>query len=138
MYALKWHRELTVEKWRAFGMTKQILMIANELNRVENAIKKADEKEAMNGIERAFELLDLTISIAPRKNMARELLRFRELLALQYVEKRKSPGEVYVLQKVLLSLCGEAYRLLANSSGKANGDKDHSHTSNGSTAWRAQ
>jgi hypothetical protein len=112
MYALKWHRTLTVEKWRNFGTTKQILMIANELNRAENCVKKNDTEEGNNAFERAFELIDLTVDSVSEKNFVRELIRFRGLLALQYIKKNKSAKEINTLQKVLLSLSGEAYRLL--------------------------
>ncbi len=112
MYTMKWHRELTIEKWREFGTSKQILMIANELNRAANFAQRNDEAETTNALERAFELLDLTVSIGIRKNMLRELLRFREILSLQYISKTRSAEDIGSSQKVLLSLNGEAYNLL--------------------------
>jgi hypothetical protein len=117
MYALKWHRTLTADKWRNFGITRQILMIANELNRAEHCIEKNDTTEGINALERAFELIDLTVDTVSRKNIIRELIRFRELLAGQYIKKEKSPKEINALQKALVSLNGEAYRLLADSFG---------------------
>lgn len=117
MYALKWHRTLTVEKWRNFGVTKQVLMIANELNRAEHSTVGGDFEEATNALERALELVDLTVDSASKKSVVRELIRFRELLALQYIKKEKSAVEIGALQKVLLTLNGEAYRLLADSFG---------------------
>jgi hypothetical protein len=117
MYKLKWHKNLTIEKWNNFGTTKQLLMIANELNRAEHSARKDDEKEVINALERAFELIDLTVSVTCKKNMVRELLIFREMLALQFIKKKKSGAEINSLQKVLLSLNEEAYKVLPHSTG---------------------
>jgi hypothetical protein len=114
MYIMKWHKELTDKRWQEFGTAKQILMIANELNRAENCVRKDDGDEARNALERTFELLDLTIGIMSRKNMVRELLRFREMLALQYTKRKKHAEEISGLQRILLSLNCEAYKLLHN------------------------
>ena len=118
MYKLKWHKNLTIEKWNDFGTTKQILMIANELNRAEHSARKDDEKEVINAIERAFELIDLTISVACKKNMVRELLRFREMLALEFAKEKKSAAGINSLQKVLLSLNSDAFKVLSHSETK--------------------
>ena len=89
MYKLKLHKNLDGEKWKTFDKSQQILMIANELNRAKNWIIKDDLEEVTNCYERAFELLDLTISLTARKNLLRELLRFREMLAIQYIARKR-------------------------------------------------
>ncbi|MBC8525629.1 MAG: hypothetical protein ISS28_02020 [Candidatus Cloacimonetes bacterium] len=93
MYKLKFHKNLDIKKWNKFSKSQQILMIANELNRAKNWIIKGDLDEVNNCYERAFELLDLTISLTTRKNLLKELLRFREIFALQYLNA-KNPEDI--------------------------------------------
>lgn len=93
MYKLKFHKNLDIKKWNKFSKSQQILMIANELNRAKNWFLRSDLEEVNNCYERAFELLDLTISLATRKNLVKELLRFREIFALQYLNA-KNPEDI--------------------------------------------
>ena len=112
MYTLKLHKNLTKERWQTFGETKQLLMIANELNRAKNWIKKKDIEETMSAYERAFELLDLTISITTDANRLKELLRFREFLGFYYQCKEKKIDFADKLLRTLLSLDKQAYQVL--------------------------
>ena len=61
-------------------------MIANELNRAKYMFRKKDVHEMKQALERAFELIDLTVEHA-RQNLRYELLRFREVLAMFYVNE---------------------------------------------------
>ncbi|MGC9338059.1 MAG: hypothetical protein ACP5EQ_08275 [Candidatus Cloacimonadia bacterium] len=90
MYNLKFHKDLDLEKWSKFTPTQQILLIANELNRARNWIVRGDTEEVNNCYERAFELLDLTIAMKYRKNLVKELLRAREVLALLNLNNEKN------------------------------------------------
>ncbi|GAG41810.1 unnamed protein product [marine sediment metagenome] len=63
-------------------------MIANELNRAKNWIKKNDLEEVKNCYERALELLDLTVEITKDKNRLKEYLRLREMMGKLYLEKK--------------------------------------------------
>ncbi|MFH1540480.1 MAG: hypothetical protein ABID79_01320 [Elusimicrobiota bacterium] len=110
---LKYHKTLTEEKWLQFPLHKQILMIANELNRAKNWIIKNDSQEVKNCYERAFELIDLTVAVSTGKNLLREFLRFREILAQLYSEKENNAEMNQKLYNVLLLLNKESYNLLA-------------------------
>jgi len=112
MYKLKLHKNLNRKKWQTFNRYQQILMVANELNRAKNWIIKGDLEEVINCYERAFELLDLTISLTTRKNLLKELLRFREMLAVQYISKQKDIALNQKLFNVLLSLDKDSYNIL--------------------------
>jgi len=110
---LKYHKNLTLEKWGNFPFHKQILMVANELNRAKNWIEKKDAGELALCYERAFELLYLTIEMLKEKNKRKELLRFKEMLGGLYLKKPPMIEENTQLLKALLSLdrnaflCGE-------------------------------
>ena len=51
---LKHHKTLTKEKWLTFPFYKQVIMIANEMNRAGKWIEKNDFLEVRYCYERAF------------------------------------------------------------------------------------
>ena len=85
MYTLLYHKNMTVEKWFAYPRYQQVLMIANELNRAQNALMRGDQDNAIHAWERAFELTDLTVEDKKNGRWLKELLRFRELLGETFV-----------------------------------------------------
>lgn len=98
----KYHKNLTSEKWQGFSRQNQILNIAAEFSRAKNAFADKDSRQALDCLDRAFELLDLTI-IDPRwKKGLKELLRFRGILAQFYIKKDKDINEFKRIFKTLL------------------------------------
>ena len=85
MYTLIYHKNMTVEKWFSYPGYQQLLMVANELNRAQNALIKGDVPNAVHAWERAFELTDLTVEDKKNKRRLKELLRFREMLGETFV-----------------------------------------------------
>ncbi|MCD6219251.1 hypothetical protein J7K43_02570 [Candidatus Calescamantes bacterium] len=112
MYNLKFHKTLTPSRWREFAPSQQILMIANELNRAKNALLRKDTEEVKECYERAIELLDLTINVSRKRNQRKELLRFREILGLEYLRKEKNVSFIEMLTKTLTLLDEKAFNLL--------------------------
>jgi hypothetical protein len=100
---MRWHRTLE-QRWKTMPVYKQILMIANELNRAENL--KGDPKEYINALERALELMDFSIDTM-RMPMLREFLRARELVAALYIGKPLS--DLPAIQEGLIQLSPEAW-----------------------------
>jgi len=109
---LKHHKTLTLDKWLSFSFDKQILMIANELNRASNWIGKHNIPEAKLCYERAFELLYLTIALLKEKNKLREFLRFKEMLARLYAQELPAQQETLALLRILISLDKKSFALL--------------------------
>ena len=92
-------------------MREEIFMIANELNRLLNGIKNnQDTEELTSCIERLFELIDLTINCQPYR-YKKELLRFRDLIAEQYLNNPKNQKEISGLYKILLLMNPETAEL---------------------------
>lgn len=112
MYDLKLHKGLTLEKWSTYSEAQQVLMISNELNRAKNFIAAGNVEAVNMCYERAFEITDLTSSDSKWKGKRRELRRFRELLAEQYVASTKDAHINQLLFLGLLRLSPEAYRTL--------------------------
>ena len=113
MYSLKQHKNLSSEKWFLYSKGKQILMIANELNRAKNWIEKESVKEVNLCYERAFELTDLT-SADPKwtGNALRELRRFREVLGWLYITEKKDARLNTLTYRTLIQMEPQAWNLL--------------------------
>ncbi len=112
MYRLKHHKNLA-SRWHKFPRHKQLLMIANELNRAKNLMKRGDCDEVLMAFERAFELLDLLIDTTQARLMRYELLRFREVLAQSYLDRGGNSALLNKLISILLSLDKESYKTIA-------------------------
>ena len=113
MYQLIQHKNLNIEKWARYPKSQQVLMIANELNRAKNWIKEDSLPEVNNCYERALELTDLTTADLkwPRK-AKREIRRFREMLAEQYMVQKKNADINTCLYNLLLQTTPEAWNML--------------------------
>lgn len=79
------HASLTPERWVTFGRDQQFLMIANELNRAGKLFQPGDESRLAHCYERVLRLADLTVEVQSGYALRRELLRWRELAAEQYL-----------------------------------------------------
>lgn len=75
------HAGLTAERWSRFSPGQRILMIANELHRASLCLARGEERSRTASYERALRLTDLTVAVAGRPALRRELLRWRDLLA---------------------------------------------------------
>ena len=79
---MRHHKTLTVEKWAQYPLQKQMLMIGSEFSRILHLKHEGDQKRC---IERAYELIDLTVSDSKYGAGKRELLRLREVLGEEYI-----------------------------------------------------
>ena len=110
------HKNLNPEIWSKYSKDRQILMIANELNRLINGLK-ADFKiqELKSCIERILELADLTI-ICQNKSLRKELLRWREIFGENYIisenELRQQLKNLNIFLKTLLLMSKESSILI--------------------------
>ncbi len=73
------HKELAAGGWQKLSLMEQMGNIGSEISRALNWRGK-DKKLYENAIDRAFELLDLTISDPRWQNRLKEIVRTRELL----------------------------------------------------------
>lgn len=79
------HASLTPESWARFDLDRQVLMIANEMNRALRLFRPEDRPSLLRTYERVLRLVDLTVATQPRPSLRRELLRWRDLVAALYV-----------------------------------------------------
>jgi len=87
------HPGLTTEKWQSLPYTTQILNIASELQRSRRWLQEHQLEFFQRSLERALELIDLTVFTNQGARSLRELLRLREMLGGYYVEEFKELPE---------------------------------------------
>lgn len=85
------HANLTPERWGRFPHFQQILMIANEMNRATHLIEHGDVVGRRLAYERVLRLVDLTVAVAERRSVRRELLRWRDLVAVLFLDEAARP-----------------------------------------------
>ena len=107
------HATLPFERWAAFTRDQQILMIANEMNRAAKLFDPANQMRLRNAYERILQLTDLTIRAQSSFGFRRELLRWRDLIATQYVTDAPCSASHREAFRVLLRFTPEASRQIA-------------------------
>lgn len=113
------HASLTAERWAWFTLDQQILMIANELHRAGKLLRPEDRERLRNAYERALRLADLTIEVHAKPTLRRELLRWRDLVALLYVSARAPGAEHRAALRCLLRFTPTASRQIPHVLGSS-------------------
>jgi len=116
------HATLSAERWRAFSLDQQVLMIANEMNRAMKLQGPADRERLRHAYERVLELTDLTIQVQPARRFRREMLRWRDLVARLYLAPEPDPGAHATAFRTLLRFTPEASKQLESLPALAPGD----------------
>ena len=101
--AVTQHATLSLERWREFGASEQVLMIANEMHRASRLLGPEDGASRRNAYERVLRLADLTLQAQERPGLRRELLLWRGLVAELYTASEPRPAShLAALQALLL------------------------------------
>ena len=74
------HKELVMGRWKKLSLLEQMANVGSEVNRALNWRGKGKKDLAENAIERAIELLNLTVQTAEQPSSRKELLRAGECL----------------------------------------------------------
>ena len=74
------HRELAAGRWFQLSLIEQLANTGSEVERALNWQQRGSGEHSMRAVERALELLDLTIADARNRGRLRELTRVREVL----------------------------------------------------------
>jgi hypothetical protein len=75
------HTGLTLERWSKFSICEQLANVGTDIARAFQGQQKNDAQYTEKALERAFELLDLTILDSKNKGTTlKELVRVREAL----------------------------------------------------------
>jgi hypothetical protein len=104
------HASLSPERWASFDRDRQILMIANEMNRASGLLAPETIQSLKRCYERVLRLVDLTVAVQPHRGLRRELLRWRDLVAALYLASEPEPAEHAAAFRGLLLLTPAAAR----------------------------
>jgi len=104
------HAFLSPNRWAAFSLDQQILMIGNEMNRAMRLLRPADRASLALAYERVLRLVDLTVEVQPRPTLRRELLRWRDLIAELYIRSEPDAAAHRAAFRTLLQFTPEAAR----------------------------
>ena len=85
---LTYHKDLVAGKWFTLSLAEQLGNVGSEISRAINWHKK-DQKTSEHAIDRALELLDLTIQDARWRKRLKELVRTREVLCDALLEGKE-------------------------------------------------
>ena len=106
------HDGLSADRWGAFTLAQQILMIANEMQRAAKRMTPEDRPSRQLCYERVLRLVDLTVEVNERRNLRRELLRWRDLMAELYIRPDADPAaHRAALRCLLLMTPGSAQQI---------------------------
>jgi hypothetical protein len=84
------HSGLSEERWKQFPLEQQILMIGNEMNRAGKLFAPEHRERLRLTYERVLRLVDLTVAVNERRSLRKELLRWRDLIAAEYIDSAPS------------------------------------------------
>ena len=74
------HKELSNGRWAEMSLAEQMANIGSEVSRALNWQKKEKKELSIKALNRALELLDMTISSITKYSKLKELFRLREAL----------------------------------------------------------
>jgi hypothetical protein len=117
------HASLSPERWGAFSLGQQILMIGNEMNRAMRLMLPESRASLVLAYERVLRLTDLTIEVNPRPALRRELLRWRDLIADLYARAASDPADHAAAFRALLLFTPVAAQQIPFVLGAAVGEK---------------
>ncbi len=107
------HASLSPERWSSFSLDRQILMIANEMNRAGKLMGPQGRDRCRAAYERVLNLTDLTVRVQHKRTLRREILRWRDLVAELYVAENPDAVRHAAAFRLLLRFTPEASKQLS-------------------------
>lgn len=74
------HKELAAERWTKMSFCEQMANVGSEVERAFNWKAKNNNDYSQKAVERALELLELTINNIQKQSYLKELTRVREVI----------------------------------------------------------
>jgi hypothetical protein len=75
------HKELAAGRWFEMSLAEQLGNVGSEVSRALTRQQRGDVEHCTRAVERALELLDLTLADTKHRGRLREIARIREVLA---------------------------------------------------------
>jgi hypothetical protein len=110
------HRELASGGWRKLSFFEQMANIGSEVERGIKWKNKNNDLYSQKAIERAFELLTLTIASQQKQKKLKELTRLREMLVDYFFGQNQYSSTSKLWQKYFRAFNYAAMKLRAKES----------------------
>ena len=89
------HEELAGGRWKEFTLAQQMANVGSEIGRALNWRKKGKPEYAQKAVDRALELLSLTMTAGNRPSCTKEVARVKEAVVdYFYGENKFSSSEI--------------------------------------------
>ncbi len=75
---------ISPQRWRQFSLSQQLGHVASEIARARHWEEEKDELSRNHALERALELIDLTVTDERFRKRLKEILRLREVVCDWY------------------------------------------------------
>lgn len=95
------HATLTPERWASFSLATQMMNISSEIARAESFEKKQDFPHRDRALDRAHELIQLSVAGASTRPRRRELSRLKEMFLGASFDPTHSPMTLADIQAEL-------------------------------------
>lgn len=79
------HKDLSAGRWFTFSFVEQFANVGSDVERTVQWKKRGNTEYSKQALERALELLDLTISDPKNKARLKEIVRVRDMFADHYM-----------------------------------------------------
>ena len=87
------------QKWQQFSLGQQLGHVASEISRARHWQEEGNDTSRNLALERALELLDLTIADDRFRNRLKEILRLREVICDWYSGEKNYPISAHSLEE---------------------------------------
>lgn len=101
---------MTLEKWQTFSLAQQLGNIGSEISRAQHWEQKNDLTSRNQALERALDLVDLTLADQKHIKRFKEITRLREIISDLWQQNREYDVSLTDLSAILLD-----YGILARS-----------------------
>ncbi len=97
------HQQLANGRWVQFSLMEQLAHVGSEVDRAAHWIKKGDTISSHRSIDRALELIDLTLDDQRWNKRRKEIVRAREVLCDHFYGDNEYQSSTESLQRYFFS-----------------------------------
>lgn len=93
------HKSLAAGRWAEMSFCEQMANVGSEIERAFNWREKGNQEYSQKALDRALELLELTIENSPKKTYLKELTRTKEVVLDFFVGENNYNMDVKLFKK---------------------------------------
>lgn len=97
------HQQLTNGRWQQFSLMEQLAHVGSEVDRAAHWMHRGDVVSSQRSIDRALELIDLTLDDQRWNTRRKEIVRAREVLCDHFYGDNEYQSSTESLQRYFFS-----------------------------------